>query len=123
MAEKRRGGTIIFAMKRRFSDDAVLIDVAKYSTFMGTPLTKGGLFELFDPQARNHDGAVILSLFCQRTREVSPTIWSAANKLPVDPELSSTAVAEVFYSTPYRMEYFSEIEPTLKTEPSREGSS
>lgn len=86
MKRRSRGGTIIFNVKKRPCEDAVIADLV--ATSSGTYyLHTTGLAELFDTRRKGHDGAIIISLFSLGSC-FSPSISATQCWLPIDVQLA-----------------------------------
>lgn len=81
MASARRGGTVIFNIRCRPSDELLLREIEENATHVDEPFTTGRLLDIFDTSKAGHDGAVILRLF-NYFGLFAPTISSLANILP-----------------------------------------
>lgn len=90
MAKKRRGGTIVFNVKRRPSEDFVLKDLMRYSNLIRPPIpfSLGFLYELFDTRKPGHDGAAVIELFDQNYAAFFPQVVATEVLFSLQPEFT-----------------------------------
>ncbi|KAH7694509.1 hypothetical protein AAVH_38442, partial [Aphelenchoides avenae] len=86
MAQKKVGGTIVINIECPPSDDLVLGFISQYSCLLNEPYRSGILLRLFDKNRAGHDGAVIITVFSNRTWQCDPRVHSSQNTLPTTPE-------------------------------------
>lgn len=82
MAQRGIGGTVIVNVECPPSADVVLSDLARVSTNLSVPFERGSLLRLFDESEPGHDGAVLITLFDEKTFTLKPLIHSKQLSLP-----------------------------------------